>query len=191
MSEIFWKGAEWLAMFTGVASVILAYRKNIATYYFGLISVALYVLICYQAGIYAEMGINAFYFVMSIYGWVNWKKLFQNNGVFIAISLNWVQQVFFFMVTMLFWYLIYFILNNYTDSTVPWLDSFTTAFFITGMILMTFKSFENWIYLLIGNLVSIPLFLYKELYVSAFLYVALSVFACLGFISWKKSRRVV
>lgn len=187
MKEIFLKGFEWLAMLTGVASVILAYRKNILTYFFGLISVALYVWICFESGIYADMGINVFYFVMSMYGWMNWKKLFRNNGVFIAISLNWAQQVFFFLVTMLFWFLIYFILKNYTESTVPWLDSFTAAFFISGMILMTFKSLENWIYLFIGNLASIPLFIYKDLYVSAFLYFVLSLFACLGFLSWKKT----
>jgi len=82
---------------------------------------------------------------------------------------------------------IFFILKKYTNSNVPILDSFTTAFFITGMILMTIKSIENWIYLLIGNIVVMPLFIYKELYISAVFYLILTVFAILGLISWKKS----
>ena len=133
------------------------------------------------------MGINIFYFIMSVYGWINWNRLFKSNEGFKVIRLSFNQNIFFFLITLFFWMIIFFILKKYTNSNVPILDSFTTAFFITGMILMTIKSIENWIYLLIGNLVVMPLFIYKELYISAVFYLILTVFAILGLISWKKS----
>lgn len=187
MWDIFLNPLELIATLTGVASVYFSYKKNILTYFFGLISVTLYIFIFFNAGIYADMGINVFYFVMSVYGWINWNQLFKRNESFKAIRLHFQQNVFFFLMTMVVWIVIFFILKRYTDSNVPFLDSFTAAFFVTGMILMTFKSIENWIYLIIGNLVSIPLFIYKELYISAVFFLILTVFACLGIISWKKT----
>jgi nicotinamide mononucleotide transporter len=133
------------------------------------------------------MGINIFYFIMSVYGWINWNRLFKRNEGFKVIRLSFNQNIFFFFITLFFWMIIFFILKNYTNSNVPIIDSFTTAFFITGMILMTIKSIENWLYLLVGNLVVIPLFVYKELYISAVFYLILTFFAFLGLISWKKS----
>lgn len=187
MWDLFFNPLELMATLTGVASVFFSYKKNILTYFFGLISVTLYTFICFNAGIYAEMGINIFYFIMSVYGWINWHRLFNRNESFKAIQLTFLQNVFFFLMTMVIWIVIFFILKRYTDSNVPFLDSFTTAFFVTGMILMTIKSIENWIYLIIGNLVTIPLFIYKELYISAVFYLILTVFACLGIVSWKKT----
>jgi nicotinamide mononucleotide transporter len=187
MWELFFNPMELIATLTGVASVYFSYKKNILTYFFGLISVAIYIFICFNTGIYAEMGINIFYFIMSVYGWINWNRLFKSNKDFKAVSLSFQKNFFFFFITMFFWLIIFLILKRYTGSNVPILDSFTTAFFITGMILMTMKSIENWIYLLIGNLVVMPLFIYKELYISAVFYLILTVFAFLGLMSWKKS----
>ncbi len=186
MWELFFNPMELCATLTGVASVYFAYKKNSLTYFFGLISVTLYIFICFNAGIYAEMGVNIFYFIMSVYGWINWNRLFKSNQGFKVIRLSFNQNIFFFFITLFFWMIIFFILKKYTNSNAPILDSFTTAFFITGMILMTMKSIENWIYLLIGNLVVMPLFIYKELYISAVFYLILTVFAFLGLISWKK-----
>jgi nicotinamide mononucleotide transporter len=187
MWEIFFHPAELIATLTGVISVYFSFKKNILTYFFGLISVTLYIFICYNAGIYAEMGINIFYFLMSLYGWRNWYLLFKENEVFRSIQLTLKTNILFFLLTMLVWWVIFYILRNYTDSTIPFLDSFTASFFVTGMILMTIKSIENWVYLIIGNLVTIPLFIYKELYISAVFYLILTVFAFMGFVSWKYS----
>jgi len=190
MFELFFNPAELIATLSGVVSVYFSYKKNILTYFFGLISVSIYVFICFNAGIYAEMGINIFYFIMSIYGWINWYRLFNKNESFKATRMNLKKSIFYFLMTMIFWIIIYFILKKFTDSDVLLLDSFTTAFFITGMILMTFKSIENWIYLIIGNVITIPLFIYKELYISAVFYLILTFFACLGMISWKKTLKI-
>jgi len=71
MWELFFNPMELCATLTGVASVYFSYKKNSSTFFFGLISVTLYIFICFNAGIYAEMGINIFYFIMSVYGWIN------------------------------------------------------------------------------------------------------------------------
>lgn len=187
MWDLFINPFEITAVLTGLASVYFSYRKNILTYFFGIISVLLYVYLCYNSGLYAEAGINVFYFIMSVYGWIKWRQLYAKNERFKAISLKYSYQWIFVLLTAFFWGIIYLILAEFTDSNVPLADSFTTSFFITGMILMTFKSIENWIYLFIGNIFSIPLFMFKELYVSSFFYLILCVFSIMGYLNWKKS----
>jgi nicotinamide mononucleotide transporter len=188
MWDLFFNPLELTATLTGTASVYLSFRKNILTYFFGLISVSIYVYICFFAGLYADMGINVFYFIMSVYGWINWSRMNSKDSRFHVFRLSFNENIFYAVLTATSWLIIYFILKDFTDSKVPVTDAFTTAMFITGMILMAKKFTENWIYLLIGNLVSIPLYFYKELYPSAGFFVILSVFSLLGFYSWKKSK---
>jgi len=191
MWDLFLNPLELTATLTGVVSVILSWRKKIMTYFFGLISVSIYVYICYSAGIYAEMAINVFYFIMSVYGWINWYQLARQNEAFRPSDLTKSQHFLYGALTLTSWVIIYFILTGFTDSNVPVADSFTTAFFITGMILMAKKITQNWIYLIIGNLVSIPLFIYKELYVSSVFFVILTLFACLGYLNWRREVKLI
>lgn len=185
MWDLFFNPLELSAVLAGIISAVLSWKKNIYTYFFGLISVAISVFLCYQAGIYADMAINIFYFLMSVYGWFNWHIAIKKDHTFVPLLLSKNKQFYFFMLTLFYWGIIYLILNFMTDSNIPVADSFTTAFFITGMILMALKYTENWIYLIIGNLVSVPLYIYKELYVYAFFFVILIIFGCLGYRSWR------
>lgn len=174
---------EITASITGVVSVYFSFKKNILTYPFGIISVLLFVKICFDARIYADAGINVFYFLMSIYGWINWNS----NKEFIINKLSAKNNFLIIIITFLFWIIIYFILHFFTNSNVAIVDALTTSLCISGMLLMAWRNIENWIYLLIADLISIPLYFYKELYFPACLFVILSIFAILGYLNWKKS----
>lgn len=185
MWDVFLNPLELTAVLTGIISAVFSWKRNINTYFFGLISVVISIWLCFKAGIYADMAINVFYFGMSIYGWMNWHKAIKKEKKFIPLFLNKKNQFYFVALTLLFWLMIFFVLTCFTDSNIPVADSFTTACFITGMILMALKYTENWIYLIAGNVVSIPLYFYKELYVYAFFFVILILFGCLGYVSWR------
>ncbi len=187
MWEILYRPIELVAVISGTFSVWYSYKKNILTYFFGLISVILTAYSCFITGIYADMGINVFYFVMSIYGWVNWHRAQRAQTIFSARSLSTEQTIYWIVSTVLFWSVIGIILNEFTDSIVVVVDSFTTALCITGMILMAFRFAANWLYFLIADLVSIPLYWYKELYFYSFFFIILSIFAILGYQSWRES----
>lgn len=173
---------EIIASLTGVISVYFSFKKNILTFPFGIISVLLFVKLCFEAGIYADMGINIFYFLMSVYGWISWGK----SKEFIIKKLNNKLNGYLILLTGFLWLVIFFLLENFTDSNVAWIDSLTTALCISGMLLMAWRNIENWIYLLIANIISIPLYIYKELYFSALLFLILTIFAVLGYLNWKK-----
>lgn len=177
---------EFIAVFFGLLSVWYARNENIMVYPTGLINVGLYVYICLTAKLYADMGINIFYFIMSIYGWYNWSRIDENKK-HIPISFCTIKQhISSILILILSFVILYYILKNYTDSNVPVLDSLTTAIFIVGMLLQTLKKIENWIYWIIGDLLVIPLFLYKNLALTGVQFIIFLIIAISGYLEWHK-----
>lgn len=177
---------EAIAVFFGLLSVWFAKKENILVYPTGIISVLIYVYICFVAGLYADMGINFFYFIMSVYGWYKWTRKDTRNR-FIPISTNSPAQHFYSIIgTVAFFLILQYVLRNYTDSTVPYWDSATTAIFIIGMWLMALKKIENWIFWIIGDLISIPLYFYKGLALTSFQFLVFLILAVLGYLEWRQ-----
>jgi len=183
--------SEFIAVITGVMSVWYARRENILVYPVGIVSALIYVYLCFISGLYADMGINLFYFFMSVYGWYNWTRHDRTTQKVIPVSFCTPKQnAVFALITLGFFVIIYAVLLKYTDSTVPILDSVSTAIFITGMWLMALKKTENWIYWIIGDVMAIFLFSYKGLVFSGFQYIVFLILAIAGLIEWSKRSKI-
>jgi nicotinamide mononucleotide transporter len=177
---------EALAVIFGILSVWFARKENIWVYPTGIINVLIYVYLCYFAGLYADMAINAFYFVMSVFGWYNWSRRTQTNDHVPISGLNPMQWAFYIALIAVAFGVIYFVLSNYTDSTVPNFDSFTTALFIAAMWLMAIKKIENWLLWILGDILVIPMFAIKGLAFTSVQYIVFLVLAIMGYIEWRK-----
>ncbi|HPT14352.1 MAG TPA: nicotinamide riboside transporter PnuC [Bacteroidales bacterium] len=177
---------EFVAVILGILSVFFARNENIWTYPTGIVNVLIYVYLCFSAGLFADMGINVFYFIMSVYGWYNWSRRDENSRHVPVSRLTTWQWVYNVALILGFFGLLWFILDNYTPSTVPMFDSFTTALFIIGMWLMARKKIENWLAWIAGDILVIPLFAYKGLVFTGFQYVVFTALAISGYIEWKK-----
>jgi nicotinamide mononucleotide transporter len=177
---------EFTAVFFGLLSVWFAKKENIWVYPTGIISVLIYVYICFFARLYADMGINFFYFVMSVYGWYNWTRKVDPVH-FIPISKldlkGWVWSI---VATAAFFGILVYVLTNFTDSNVPVIDSFTTAIFLVGMWLMARKKIENWIFWIIGDVISVPLYAYKELVLTSVQFTVFLAIAIGGYVAWRR-----
>lgn len=177
---------EFVAVFFGLLSVWFARNENLLVYPSGLINVGLYVYICFVAKLYADMGINVFYFVMSIYGWYNWGRKDENKKHISITYCNVKQHILCLLLFSFSFGILFFLLKMYTDSTVPLLDSLTTAIFIVGMWLQTLKKIENWVYWIVGDILVIPLFFYKNLALTSVQFMVFLVIAISGYIEWRK-----
>lgn len=177
---------EVFAVVFGILSVWFARKENIWVYPTGIINVLIYVYLCLVAGLYADMAINAFYFVMSVYGWYNWSRRDESLNHVPISSLNAKQWFFYILLMAAAFGLIYYVLKYYTNSTVPVFDSFTTALFIAGMWLMAIKKLENWILWILGDLLVIPMFAMKGLAFTSLQYLVFLVLAVMGYIEWRK-----
>lgn len=180
---------ELIGVFFGLLSVIYSKRENILVFPTGIISTAIFVYILLVYGLLGDMLINAYYFTMSIYGWYVWTRKVDASH-FIPITKTTATEkkwsVILFIGTLIFVWLIYFVFDKF-DSWTAYVDTITTAIFFVGMWLMAKKKIENWIYWIIGDIISIPLYLYKGLVFSALQYFIFTGIAILGYLAWKKN----
>jgi len=178
---------EVIAVIFGLLSVIYSRKQNILVFPTGIISVLIYVYICQKFGLYADMGINFFYFIMSIYGWYNWthqKGEIKDRPI---TKTNKTEKIYLSILGIVFFIIIRFILINYTDSTVPNIDAITTSIFLIGMWLMSLKKLENWTLWIIGDIISIPLYAYKGLVLTSLQYSIFLIIAIMGYITWRNA----
>lgn len=187
LAEMTW--LEGIAVFFGITSVFYSIKKKILVFPTGMISTLIYVYICLKFKLYADMGINAYYFGMSIYGWYLWSR--PQNGKD-ELKVTWldkrgiIRSVFLLLGSYL---VLYFVLANFTDSDVPYWDSFTTSSAFVGMWLMAKKKVENWIAWIITDIASVPLYLYKGLFLTSFQFLLFTVLAIIGLVSWIKATK--
>jgi nicotinamide mononucleotide transporter len=180
-------GIEISIFIFGVLSVYFAKKENILVYPTGIICTILSVYIMYNAKYYADMSINIYYSIMSVYGWFQWKKI--TNGEVLSISRTSEREkiigLVLFLITGLICVLIYTFfdyklqLNNY-------LDVFTTSLFFTAMWYMARKKIENWTLWIVGNTFAVYIFFDRQLYIIAIQYIIFTILAISAYIKWKK-----
>ncbi|MCM5661834.1 nicotinamide riboside transporter PnuC [Galbibacter mesophilus] len=180
---------EIIGVIFGFLSVWYSKRENILVYPTGIISTAIFVYILFQYGLLGDMMINAYYFSMSIYGWYVWTRKVDETH-FIAITKTnkkeKIVSIFLFLATAVFVYAVYEFFNKW-ESWVSYVDILTTAIFFVGMWLMAKKKLENWVYWIVGDLISVPLYLYKGLAFTSLQYLLFTVIAIYGYKAWKKN----
>lgn len=177
---------EVTAVFFGLLSVWFARKANIWVYPTGIISTAIYIYITLYIGLYADTFINAYYTLMSIYGWYVWTRIGKDNSPTPVGRMNFRERIIAGVFLTISIATLYFILNNYTDSDVPLIDSITTGIAFVGMWLMAKKKVENWSFWIAADVISIPLYLYKGLALTAFQFAVFLILAILGLIEWRK-----
>ncbi len=184
---------EIVAASLGVISVWYAKKANILVYPTGIVSVLLYVYICFNAQLYADMGINAYYFVFSVYGWIMWSRKNEDKEELPVTYSNrktWLISLGVFIISIfIIWGLLRIFKANdvvYWSTFVPYTDTFTTAVAILGMWLMAVKKVENWLFWIAADVVSVPLYLYKHLVFTSLQYFIFLIIAVFGYYEWKK-----
>ncbi|WP_443937965.1 nicotinamide riboside transporter PnuC [Pedobacter sp. MW01-1-1] len=176
---------EWFAVGFGVSEVLLAKRNNVWLYPTGIVSILLSMFLLLNAKLYAEMLLSIYYLVMSVYGWIIWKKRKEDG----AHQVAWSSKKDLFIacaISVIGFAIFYFALKNHTDSDVPVLDAFVSATAWAGMWLLAKRKIENWIFLNISNIVAIPLLFHKKLPLMGCLTTFLFVVAIFGYFEWKK-----
>lgn len=179
---------EITATIFGFLSVWFAKQNNIWVFPTGLISTAIFVYLLYKWELLGDMMINAYYFVMSIYGWYIWTQ--KTNDSFTPISNTSATEkktsIIIFVSTIVFVYLIYELAGKWNTLTA-YVDALTTAVFFVAMWLMALKKIENWILWIVGNVISVPLYLYKGLAFTSLQYIIFTLIAIYGYLAWKKT----
>ncbi|MDN3722836.1 nicotinamide riboside transporter PnuC [Aequorivita sp. SDUM287046] len=173
----------------GLLSAWFSKQDNILIYPTGILSTAIFVYILWFYDLLGDLVINAYYFSMSIYGWYIWtRKVDAEHYTPITKTTSKEKQIsiFIFVGTLIFIYVIYEIFDKW-DSWTAYVDTLTTAIFFVAMWLLARKKLENWTFLLVGNVISLPLYFYKGLIFTSFQFLLFVIISIYGYRAWKKN----
>ena len=178
---------EIIAVVFGLLSVWYSKNNNILVFPTGMISTAIFIYLLYKWILLGDMMINAYYFVMSIYGWFIWTRKENNTVTPISRVTNNEKKIatIIFLFSLVFVYLIYVYFDKWGTVT-SYIDNITTAIFFVGMWLMAKRKIENWIFWIIADIISVPLYFYKGLTFTSLQYLIFTFIAIAGYYSWKK-----
>jgi nicotinamide mononucleotide transporter len=182
---------EYIAVFTGIASVFYQKKENILVYPVGLINTIIYIYLSIKGHLFGEASVNFYYTVMSVYGWMLWaKKDPQQHHVVVVTTSSakeWMQQLILLVVFYVsIFYALTYIKNSFAAGAIPWADAFASATAYTGMWLMAKKKVESWIMWIATNAASVPLYFVKGFVFTSVYYVVLLILAIAGLMEWQQ-----
>jgi nicotinamide mononucleotide transporter len=179
---------ELLGAILGIVYIFFSIRQSIFTWPVGLLTSILYVWVFFISKLYADMGLQVYYVVISIYGWYEWLRGSQSNHTEpIKVSrLSMKLGIILSLVSLFLFILIWFILKNYTDSPVPMADALATALSIVATWMLARKILEHWLVWIFVDAFSICLFWYKDLLPTVILFVVYTIMAYIGYREWKR-----
>jgi nicotinamide mononucleotide transporter len=185
---------EILGVIFGFIYIFLSIKQNVWLWPIGIINATLYVWVFLMSKLYADMSLQIYYLLISIYGWYYWvsgKNVKQKDNKNLPITrTNAKTFVVLLILEILLFSTLWFVLKNFTDSTVPAGDAFATSLSILATWMLTKKKIEQWLIWIVVNIFSVGLFYYKELYATVILYSVFALLASVGYIKWHKELKL-
>ena len=180
---------ELLGSALGLINIVLLVRRSVWNFPAAMASVLLVGVTLFQARLYSESGLQAFFFVVNLAGWYQWSRASDANQ---AVPVTWMSgpaRAVWAVVTALLSVSLGWIMHRFTNAALPFADSAVTGASIAAQLLLNNRKIENWVLWIAIDLVSIALYLNRELYFFAGLYVVFLVMSVIGLRHWTRSVR--
>ena len=178
---------ELVAAIVGALSVYLSVRQNIWSWPTAIVNVVLYTLVFYDAKLYADMGLQVIYAVLSIYGWYEWLHGGENKTELHVSRTGSKLGLLLSIIALAGAGVLGVILRGATDAALPFMDSFLSSTSLVAQWMMTKKKLENWLVWIAVDVLYIGMFIFKHLYLTAGLYAVFLVLAVRGYIDWRRA----
>ncbi len=177
---------EGVAIVVALAMVAANMRVRPVAWPLAIASSLMYALLFADVKLYGEAGLQFMFVAVALWGWWQWLRGRGADGLALRVRsmpgrLRWVAGA----ATLAAWPLLGLLLDRATDSDVPYLDALPTVGSIAGQILLARKYIENWTVWAVVNVLSVGLFVYKALWLTAGLYALFAVLSVLGWRAWQ------
>ena len=186
---------NWIEIIGVLLSLIYIYlsiEQKASLWIFGFISSALYIVVFFQTKFYADMSLQFYYLIISVYGWFSWKKGNPDSGQDLPAGKTSKRLILHLCLASIIIYSVYYIvLAKFTDSTIPKADSLVGMLSVVGTWMLARKLIENWLVWIVADGIATGLFIYKGLYPTSILFFIYTFMAIVGFFQWKKQMKSV
>jgi len=181
---------EMTAVIFAIAYLLLAIRENVWCWLFAFLSTAIYTVLFWDVSLLMESALNVYYMAMAVYGWYQWTRGGTNGDNLphaLAIrSMSGQQHVLVISAIAILSLVSGYLLGEHSTAAWPYVDSFTTWASVITTYLVTRKYLQNWLYWIVIDTVSVPLYIDRGLKLTALLFVAYIVIAIIGFFKWRQ-----
>lgn len=180
---------EIIAASLVLTNIVLVALRSLWNYLFALLAVSVYAFIFFEARLYSDAGLQLFFFAVNLYGWWAWSRKKAESGAIVVERLTVSGATFWVVgsiVTILGWGTM---MARLTDASYPYWDAAIAMLSVAAQILMTRRYIENWHWWIVVNAISIPLYLKKELFLTAAIYALLLATAIWGLLTWRRAMR--
>ncbi len=181
---------EWLGVFTGILCVWLAAKNNIWNWPIAIVSVLIYIFIFFESKLYADMGLQVYFFAMNIYGWYYWSKQKENSSKERPITTIIKREILLSLIgVVIFTLALGFLLYKNTDASFPFIDSFCTAVSLIAQIFLARRVIQNWLIWIFVDIIYVGVYFSKDLYATGLMYMLYVGIATMGYLDWRKIYR--
>jgi nicotinamide mononucleotide transporter len=181
---------EWAGVFTGLLCVWLAAKNNIWNWPIAIVSVSIYIFIFLESKLYADMGLQFYFFAMNIYGWYYWSKRKDDPSLERPISLMSRKEWFGSIIAItIFTILLGTTLHKQTDASFPFIDSFCTACSLIAQVFLARRVLHNWLIWIFVDIIYVGVYFSKGLYPTGLMYAVYIFIAAMGYRDWRKIYR--
>lgn len=181
---------EWFGVFTGILCVWLAAKNNIWNWPIAIVSVLIYIFIFFESKLYADMGLQVYFFAMNIYGWYYWSKQKENPAKERPIATITKKEILLSILgVIIFTLALGFLLHKNTDASFPFIDSFCTAVSLIAQIFLARRVIQNWLIWIFVDIIYVGVYFSKDLYATGLMYTLYVGIATMGYLDWRKIYR--
>jgi nicotinamide mononucleotide transporter len=178
---------EWFGVVTGTLCVWLAAKNNIFSWPIAIISVSIYIFIFYDSKLYADMGLQFYFFAMNVYGWYYWSKKSNQQAQERPIGMISKKEIILSIIGVILFTLgLGYFLHRSTDASFPFLDSFCTACSLIAQALLARRVLQNWLIWIFVDAIYVIMYFSKDLYATGIMYLLYIFIATMGYNDWKK-----
>jgi len=182
---------EIIASLLGLWGVWLSTQQNIWCWPIGLLNVLLSLYVFFSSKLYADVALQIFYFVMTLYGWYNWLYGGENKTALKVTRIKQKLIIILIITSVFFIFIIGYIFSKYTDAALPYWDATVAVWGVIGTYIQAKKYIENWIIWILTDLLCTGIYFYKELYAFTALYFIFAILAVYGYVEWKKDLKKI
>jgi nicotinamide mononucleotide transporter len=175
---------ELLGFLFGIVYVVLAIRENYWCWLFGMVNVAMYIVVFLQGKLYGMMSLQVIYLGMSVYGLIRWRGKTGDAGG--RVQKIPTRTLLISLLSILFLTLLSVWILRFTDNSSPWMDGLITAMGLVATWMTARKYLENWLVWIVNDAICVGFYLYAGLYLTTVLYAIFLTMAVVGYIEWKR-----
>ncbi|MFM5930661.1 MAG: nicotinamide riboside transporter PnuC [Novosphingobium sp.] len=185
--QLFW--IEWIAAGFGVVNIALIIFRSHWNYLFGLVMVALYFFIFWEQRLFAESALQVFFFAAQVWGWWLWLRVGGEDSQVAVAWLDWRSRWVWLAALSAISLNASWLMEKYTTAAAPWVDTPIAVFSVGAQVLLAFRRIENWVLWIVIDIVSIWLYIMRDLEPTAGLYGGFLVMSLFGLKEWIEASR--